>query len=320
VTDSTTDPAYESPPPNPQVTFGDYITDPGQREAVERSVATHVAHSAEQAAQARAAAAERAKLVAAIQAPFMKQIEEDPEATKALDELRTSRQLIDLYSTDVLRQERPLTATEDLIADPLLRDAPVVLRDHRPPFHFGWSWFRQDGSPPFGKHVIHQTGQVGLDARTGAAEGGASTFVEAHAGFGVVLRTDRSVSARGAHFSKMRFVFNTLAEGIGANATSEGGMDIAAFEDGRLVGILSEKMWRNRVSASLFSPHEEGHGVEGPVIRGPQHLVFPMNPGHEYAYNVGIWVFTDRSTGIGTGGAQSLIEGFTSMMPLWLTG
>src|SRR5262245_10530440 len=173
--------AYDSPPPNPQITFCDDLTDPKQREAAERFVATHIAHSAKAAAQARAAEAERAKLVAALEAPFIKQIKEDPEASKALDELRT-RELIDLDAMNVLLQgEKLLTPTdEDRILAPL-REFTLISRvpiasipnGRVPPYDFTWSWFRQEGHPPFNQILNNSTGHGGLDARSGPAPGGA---------------------------------------------------------------------------------------------------------------------------------------------------
>jgi hypothetical protein len=140
VTDSTTDPAYDSAPPNPQITFGDHLTDPEQREAVERDVATLVARYAEGDAQVRAAQAEQAQMMNALAAPFMKLIEEDPAARNARDELRT-RQLIELD------QAQPLTATNDVITgrsraaldDPPTPPHPAfdsILALRQPPYDF----------------------------------------------------------------------------------------------------------------------------------------------------------------------------------------
>lgn len=113
MTDYSTTNAASDLLPNVQITFRDDLTQPELRRTVERSVATLAARSAEAVAQVRAAEAERAKLVAALNAPFMKLIKEDPAANKALDDLRT-RQLIDLDSTNALRGERPHTETTAL--------------------------------------------------------------------------------------------------------------------------------------------------------------------------------------------------------------
>ena len=191
MTDYSTTNAASDLLPNVQITFRDDLTQPELRRTVERSVATLAARSAEAVAQVRAAEAERAKLVAALNAPFMKLIKEDPAANKALDDLRT-RQLIDLDSTNALRGERPHTETNDAVTVPL---GEVRVLAARPPYDFSWSWFNPQGSPPFSQQLSNPSGHVGLDARSGA--GGASGFVEAHAGFGVILRTDSVVTATG---------------------------------------------------------------------------------------------------------------------------
>ena len=304
MTDSTTYPASDLPP-NVQIAFRDDIdleTQPELRRTVERSVATHVAHSAEAVARVRAAEAERAKLMAALNAPLMKLIEEDPAAIKALEELRT-RQYINLDSPDVLRGEQPLTATNNAATVPL--GAARILAVP-PPYDFSWSWFNQGGGPPFDQRLDQNTGWVGLVARSDPDAGGASGFVEAHAGFGLIVgRTDRTVTAKAHSSRSMRFNFRVWAGGLGSNVTSEGGMDFAAFEDGRLLSIASAKMWRRRVSIDEYD-----EGGAGPFeVHEPREISFTMRPGHEYTFNVGVWVYSDRTPAIGGALAQALIEG-----------
>jgi len=291
--------------PNIQITFRDDITQPEQRRAVQRSVDTLVARSEQAVARARAAEAEQAKLMAALNAPYMKLIKEDPAASKALDDLRT-RQFFDLDSTDVLRREQPLTATNDVVTVPLREARPGArLLAMVPPYDFTWSWFNQQGGRPFDVYLVNQSGQVGFDARSGEAPGGADGFVEVHAGFGVILRTERPVTAIGYSERRMRFSFVVEAVGIGANATSEGGMEFTALEDGRLLRSATAKRWRQRVSSGEDAHHRE----EWFVVTEPNKLEFTMQPGHEYTFNVGIWGFTDRSRGLGgKGQAQSVIQ------------
>ena len=114
-----------SAPLNPHIIFGDALADREQREAVERCLATHVAHSAEAAAQARTAEAERANLVAALQGPFLRQIEQDPQATKALEELRT-RQLIELELDERVTPAGAATHPHGRRPDP----RPIIRRGH----------------------------------------------------------------------------------------------------------------------------------------------------------------------------------------------
>jgi hypothetical protein len=322
VTDSTTDPAYDSAPPNPQITFGDDLTDPEQREAVERDVATIVARYAEAGAQVRAAQAERAPLMNALAAPLMKLIEEDPAARKARDELRT-RQLIDLD------QEQPLTATNDVITGPsrAALDEPTPLHSglggilalRQPPYDFTWWWHNQAGSPPFERVVNHDTGMYRLDARTGNTPGGASKFVDAHAGFGLVFRPAEVTTlmvARGNSRRTLGYAYDTGALGIEAYALAEGGMEFTALENGRLVASDSVKLWRSRVSVD-----EEAHFDSGPTVRQfrPPELRFTMQPGREYTFNVGVWVKTEKSAGpfFGAGAAHTVTNGIVQTMTVF---
>jgi hypothetical protein len=311
VTTSTTKPGPASPPPNVQITFGDNITEPQQREAVERSVATLAARSAEAAAQARAAEAERAKLEAALDAPLMKLIEEDPEARKALDEVLTSGHLID--STYELGQEQPLLATDDVITVPVRDARSISIRT--PPYDFTWVWATA-GLLPFNRIVDNTNGHVGIDARSGFIDGGASGLVETHTGVGLVFRPTSAVlvaaKVTARSLKSMRIVSLVEARGVGANATSEGGMEFIALEDGRLVNIASAKLWRHRVSVN-----ERTVDVRPPfVVNEPSVLEFKMHPGHEYIFNVGVWAISDRTPGVGFGAAQSLIEGIVQSMTI----
>jgi hypothetical protein len=304
----TTHPAGDSLPPDVQVTFRDDVTQPERRQAAERSVATLVARAAEAAARARDAETRRAALTAALSAPLMKLIEADPAARKARDELGTERAIAFQPSSWVLA-ESPSFATA---LDPaiVLHGLQGGIEVRVPPYDFTWSWFNQQGSRPFNQMLINATGRVGLQARSGAVPGGASGFVEAHAGFGLLLNTDHPVTVTGRSLRRMQHSYEVRAVGVGGNATSEGGMEFTALEDGTLVASASHKLWRERVSASLGDLDESGSGAGGPfAVTEPSELVFTMTPGREYTFNVGIWVFSDRSTGVGAAAADSLLQG-----------
>lgn len=188
-----------------------------------------------------------------------------------------------------------------------------------PPYDFSWAWHDGNGHPPFNSVLNRPNGAVGLDARSGAAPGGVSGFVNAHAGFGVFLRSD--VGGRRfphAVLNPGRFRWAVRAVGVGSNATSEGGFELTVFEDGRLLAAASRKLWRGRVSGSVFSPDESASGSQpNQLITGPE-LEFTLRAGHEYTFNAGIWVYSDRSTGVGAGAVQSLLEGFVTRM--WVFG
>jgi hypothetical protein len=303
MTGPTPYPAGDALPPGVQITFRDDLTRPESRWAAERSVATLVARSAEAVARARAADARRAEVAAALNAPLMKLVEADPAAVEALDALRAGHSAgLDL--TDVVRREAP-NAGADVVSLPRPRVLARV-----PPYDFTWHWFNPLGGPSFNPRLNNETGYLALEGRSGTA-GGGSGFVDAHSGFGLILRTDRPVTAVGRSSRRMRFSFGVRAIGVGSNATTEGGMEFTALEDGNLVASASARLWRRRVSAGLSSGFdEEAHGGAGVFeVSEPSALVFAMQPGREYTFNVGAWVFTDRSPGAGDAAATCLIEG-----------
>jgi hypothetical protein len=90
------------------------------------------------------------------------------------------------------------------------------------------------------------------------------------------------------------------------------------FEDGQFLTGASRRLWRSRVSGTVFDPDESASGGQGNhVITGPE-LQFTIRAGHGYTFNAGIWVFSDRSPGVGAAGVQSLLQG--TMTKMWVFG
>jgi hypothetical protein len=282
-----------------------------ERQNAERSVAALLARSAAAAARDRAAEAELTKLTDSLDRPLVKLLEDDPVAAKALEEL-SARRLLQPDETNELRHDSALAPTA-------ARPVPEGLPDVRslgfvPPYDFSWSWHDGNGHPPFNRILDRSRGVVGLDARSGSVPGGASGFVNAHAGFGVFLRAD-STGQRFPHavLNPGRFSYAMRSVGIGGNATSEGGFEITVFENGRLLAAASRKLWRKRVSGN----ESASDGLGPQVFTGPE-LQFTIHPGREYTFNAGIWVFSDRSSGVGAAAVQSLLEGTVTRM--WVFG
>ena len=167
--------------------------------------------------------------------------------------------------------------------------------DFTPPYDFGWSWHA--GDPAF-EQILETGGRAGLDARSGHVSGGAPGFVNAHAGFGVFLRSD----VEGQRFPHAvlnpgRFSFAVGTNGVGSNATSEGGFELTVFEDGRPLVDASRKLWRSRVSGTLFDPTESASGSQGPqAFTGPE-LAFTNRPGLGYTFNAGMVYSATRLCG-----------------------
>jgi hypothetical protein len=186
------------------------------------------------------------------------------------------------------------------------------------PYDFTWSWHNENANPPHNQVFQRSTGRVALDARSGAVAGGASGAVEAHAGYGVVLTTDHPMPVVGRALRRARYSVGIEAVGVGSNATATIGMELTALEDGKLIAIASDTIWRKRVSGSLFSPYEKETDQQGPAMFiEPRELAFFMQPGREYTFNVGIWVRTDRSFGIGAGAAYAQLDANILLMSLF---
>jgi hypothetical protein len=297
-----------------QITFREDLSS-DYRQAAERSVATLIARSVEAEAQARAAEAELAKLTEVLNAPFVKLIEGDPGVVRAIESLR-ARQLLDRDATDALHQDAVLTETSSALA---FREDFRIIRDSRsgeffrPPYHFEWSFQDPGSGPPFNRIVDRFSGRVGLDARSGLLEGGAPGFVKAHAGFGVAFTTDHPVrAAASATLTPARWSYRMRSLGVGSNATTEGGVDAAAFEEGRLLDIKSSTRWRRRISG-IEDAFDGGDGTLYVPGGSPGVVFFQMQPGRVCTVNVGIWVFSDRTPGVGAAAVQSLLEGTVHM-------
>jgi hypothetical protein len=317
MTDPTTYRESELASAEMQISFREDVAETDRKNA-ELSVAALVARSAEAVARRRATEAALAESTGALTRPFAKLIEVDPLSNEALEKLR-SLQLMQPEAMDRLGPDTPFTLTYDsAVSTP--RDG-VGLRSQGfvPPYDFQWSWHQEGGHPPFNLIQNRFSGRLGLEARSGSIDGGAPGFVNAHAGFGVFVRSDvMGQKFPHAVLNPGSYSFQVRAVGVDSNATSEGGFDLAVFEDGRFLTGADRKLWRSRVSATLFDPDESASGGQGNhLIAGPE-LQFTMRPGHSYTFNAGIWVISDRSTGIGAGAAQSILRGTLTRM--WVFG
>ncbi|MGW6983912.1 hypothetical protein ACWGE1_31475 [Streptomyces sp. NPDC054932] len=278
-----------------QITFRDGLTETERRNA-ERSVAAMVERGMAAAARDRAEEARLAELTAPLNAPFVRLVQEDPAAVEAAEKLR-DHDLFDPYATNMLLRDGDPDLAAALLA-PRER-ASVRSSGFAPPYDFTWAWH--------GGHIpIHSTnkstGLASVDARSGSIDGGASGFVGTHAGIGVVGHSGPGRKSATAVL-RASFAFLVKTFGINSTATSEGGFDVAVFEDGQFLDVADHKLWRVRISAN-----EERHGGDARrFFSNP--LTFQLGPDHGYSVNVGVWALTDRENGFGAAAAQSTIEG-----------
>lgn len=245
-------------PPNVHISFRENVTQPELRQAAERSIATLIEN-------------------------FEKKVEQTLATKTAKVKVQTSVHAQGAQSN--------LQSLDLNIPTAHIRTLAIV-----PPFDFTWSWFLPDGSPPTFQNLNNETGEVGLIARSGAVSGeggmGAPGFIAAHAGFGIILSTDREVTATG--YASRRFVPKWHLSSIEStdSAMVEAGTELTVLKDGQLVNSASGKLFSESVHGNGGGRFESSGYVD---VTNPPSLSFAMSPGHQYTFNVGIWVFSNKS-------------------------
>jgi hypothetical protein len=300
-------------PPNTDIQFRDEYVEPERRQAVERSVETLVSRYSAALERTRAAEAELAKLSDAVNAPLARMVRDDQGARQALEVLRTKR-LIDIEDVGELMPDRPRPSLHNAPMPKSITGVRAITVMYQP-FDFSWHW--HSGHAPFNL-IAERDGRVGIDARSGAIDGGASGDVAVHVGVGLVLTTPFPVVAQGwSILEPGRYIYALRAVGIGSNATTEGGVEVTALENGQLIASLNSQWWRRRISANESASDQRGPASIAVPLGLPEELTWTMQPGREYTFNVGIWAFTDRSTGIGAAAVQAVIQGVVSK--IWIS-
>jgi hypothetical protein len=163
------------------------------------------------------------------------------------------------------------------------------------PWHFQWRW--HNGQPPTASSQDRTNGQIQI--ATFADQD--NNWSDAHGGFGVALRTDRVQAVAGRSLRRTDHSYLVHAGALGGSATVEGGMEMTALEDGRLLTFAQDKRFRRRVSNGErdrldFHGWTTGEGIE---------VNWVMLPGRTYTFNVGAWVFCEAHGGVGTASPAS---------------
>lgn len=273
--------------------------DPHVREAFAQAYAT-IQGLIEQRSQAHAAEHETiAKYTQALQAPFAKIIAESPEAAHALKELR-QREPLELADSNV-----SLPVRGDRSGGPMFN---LHLQEHLSvvgaPYDFDWQW----GNPVAGFHNRFN-GQIGVDGSSGHAQHGASGRVEAAAGIGLAITTDRPVTVSVRPFISYWWRSGVAAYGAFSSAETKGGVDAAAFLDGRIIdGVRRSELFSDSRSWAGKDIHDDNGIVWVPDVT----LGFAMQPGQVVVVNFGAWVECDHTSGIGVAAAVGQVRATVS--------
>jgi hypothetical protein len=278
---------YETPgEPEVQIHFTKE-PDPELQQAVNRSIRAMAVHSSQVTDQKRAEEFEKAELTSLADDALLRQIKADPAAASALAEILA----------------RPL-GPETLSLSEVTPKVVGAL----PPYDYSWSWHYANGAPPFQQVIEGPIGHAALLAKSG--QGGAGKFVNAHAGFGIAFRSGATRVMRADSQRRVTHGYVVGAKGFGSNATVEGGVECTFFEDGQFRKGDTRRIFRRRASVNETFVVNPGTWVTD----APMPLEYPLVAGHGYNFNVGVWVYTDNTSGVGTSAAKSVCQALIQSM------
>src|SRR5262249_32529854 len=145
-------------------------------------------------------------------------------------------------------------------------------------------------------------GYIGMDARSGSVPGGASGFVSYHTGVGIDVGASSTESTMYAWslIEQARYHCGARSIGLGGNATVEVGVELTVVDDTGVAVVSRPWTWdRIRVSGTETTLRQQGPLHMGIPPDLPELVTWTTQPGRDYTVNVGMWAFTDRSTGAG---------------------
>ncbi len=262
------------------------------RNAIEASVATLAKRSAEASKRAYERSKTQSQFLSALTRPLVRIIEDDDDASKEL--AAASRSQEDYRSA--ARPGEPAWPSGQAV-DPWLRVAGAAPGSQvfTPPFHFQWQW--HSGEPAEVSSVDRPNGRIELWGYADQTQ----NRVDAHAGFGVAMTTGTVRAVTGRSLRRTQHRYFVRAGSFSGSATVEGGMEMTALEDGRLLSAVQDKRFRRRVS----NGEEDTLEFDGFATGDTVEVDFVMRPGRTYTFNVGGWVFCEAHGGVGTASIAS---------------
>jgi hypothetical protein len=257
------------------------------RDAIQASVATLAKRSAEASKRAFERSKARSEFLTALNRPLRRIIEEDAEASELL---ATASQHQQDYRMQAPMEEPAWPTFEPVdLWLPTDADAPAS-QVFTPPYHFQWQWYAGD-APTF-TSLDRPNGRIELSTHADEDRNRS----DAHGGFGVAMTTNTVKSVMGRSLRRTQHWFQVIAGSQGGSATVEGGMEMTALEDGRLLSAVQDKRYRRRVS----SGEDDWVDFDGFATGETIDVDFVMRPGRTYTFNVGGWIFCEAHGGFGT--------------------
>jgi hypothetical protein len=235
------------------------------------------------------------KLLRALRAPFERVIAESPAASRALEELRQQ------HVKDVSGFVREIPVREPRGASIL----DIHLQEHLsiviPPYDFDW----QRGNP---QQSLHNKldGSIGILGKSGHFQGGSGDRVDAAAGIGLAITTDKPAMVSVRPFIPNEWAYVAAAEGPFSSGSASGGIDAAAFLNGNIIDGVRRSVLFSDSRGWDGSDRDDGGGITWvPDVT----LGFNMVPGQVVVVNFGAWVDCDHDDGIGIGGGAGKVQG-----------
>ncbi|WP_067467626.1 hypothetical protein [Nocardia amamiensis] len=305
-----------------EIAFDERLPEDSRRGIRNSINALAVRHSEENARRRELAAEDRA-LADALQQPLLDQLRNNPRSADALRsaaERQRARRIgvteLPVRSTIPARQVSPIGLDNSFAETRDFEGWPT--RIFQIPYEFSWFWHDLAGGPPRSRILTSETGRAALDAHAGNTLGSdGSVFVNAHAGYGVALRSDRRVHCM-ARSLRSSQDFAAASAGLNADATVEAGCEMTVMSSGVLQTFAVDKRFRGRVSGTLFDPTEDYHYDSGGFgIGAVIEVRWTMEANTQYELNVGAWTFAEAHQGVGGAGANSQIDATITFMSLW---
>ena len=173
-----------------------------------------------------------------------------------------------------------------------------------PPYDYDWSWGNMQTN-----WSERREGAVGVDGGAGALKSQTVTDnVKGAAGIGIVLTSDKSAWISVHPYIQYSWHYAIAAAGPWASASAKGGINAAAFNDGKFIaGPRLNQLFADSV-ADLFGDTHKGSD-EGYTWVPDLPLHFRMNPGDVVAVNFGGYVECNTDRGLGQAASVGLAVG-----------
>ena len=213
----------------------------------------------------------------ALRAPLENLIAKDAAASRALEQLR-KHPLVSIPPF-VDKLEVSNHASSQLLTLHLAAHLSMKF----PPYDYGWQW----GNPLDAVHN-EQTGNIGV---RGVSDSDHEWAVSAASGIGLLLTTDKPALVSVRPYIQYEWEGGARVVGYFASGKARGGIDAAAFDNGRLVaGVRQSELFSKETSSDPNTGWDDGVVWVDDIA-----LDFGMDPGQAIVVNFGAFIECSHS-------------------------